>query len=298
MTVLVTGAAGQVGGEIVREAMRRSIVCIAPGRNDLDITVQAAVDAALDVDGRAPDALINLAAWTAVDAAESDPAGAFRVNRDGVTNLARACARTRTPIVHVSTDYVFDGTTDGDYTETEPVRPINVYGSSKAAGEDVLRAGLDEHLIIRTSWVFGHYGRNFVSSMLQLARKNKDVRVVADEIGCPTGAASLAATLLTLAELAATAGFSDWGTYHYCGRPALSRAAYARAIFETAGRIEGLPTASVTEIASTQFPTPAKRPLRSVLDCGRIGRVFAIEQPDWRPCLERMLRDIPRHEGA
>jgi dTDP-4-dehydrorhamnose reductase len=298
MIVLVTGAAGQVGREIVREARRRSVVCIALDRNDLDITVQPAVDTALDADGRAPDAVINLAAWTAVDAAEADPAGAFRVNRDGVANLARACARTRTPIVHVSTDYVFDGTSDSDCTETEPVHPINVYGSSKAAGEDALRSGLDEHLIIRTSWVFGRHGRNFVTSMLQLARTNADVRVVADEIGCPTGAADLGATLLTLAELAATPDFRDWGTYHFCGRPSLSRAAYARAIFEAAGRFKRLPTATVTEIASTQFPTPAKRPLRSVLDCGRIRNVFAIEQPEWRPCLERMLRDIARSESA
>lgn len=298
MIVLVTGAHGQVGHALVREAKHRSVPCIALGRNQLDVTAPAAVEAALGGIAFTPDVVINLAAWTHVDAAESEPDAAFRVNALGVDTLAHACARAGTPLLHVSTDYVFDGTADRPYRESDPVRPINAYGGTKAAGEEALRARLDEHLIVRTSWIFGVHGWNFVRSMLRAAGTRDDVRVVDDEVGCPTGAAALAATLLTLAERVTTAGFGDWGTYHYCGTPAVSRAEYARAIYDIAARIDGLPSARVIDIPSSAYPLPATRPRRVVLDCTKIRRVFGIEQPEWRPCLDRMLRDMARDGAA
>ena len=294
MIVLATGAAGQVGRELVSQARRRGIECLAFAKDEFDITDPASIQAGLSRGPSTGKILINLAGYTGVDAAEADCDTAFRVNAEGVEALARACASTGTAMLHLSTDYVFDGMQDRAYEETEPVNPINVYGRSKVAGEEALRSILHQHLIVRTSWVFGARGSNFVTTMLRLAKREPEVAVVADEVGSPTAAVSLAATLLTLAERLAAPIFGEWGTYHYCGRPATSRAQFARAIFDLARGTGKLPTAYVRDIGSSDYPAQAKRPPRSVLDCGKVERTFGITQPEWRPCLEAVLRELAR----
>ena len=274
----------------MRLADRHGIERIGLGRDQLDITDTASVDRLIDVRGPVS-VVINLAAYTDVDAAEGAPAEAFRVNAAGVASLAAVCAGRGLPMIHVSTDYVFGGTDAAVLRETDRPEPVNRYGESKLAGEEALRRLLPAHLIVRTSWIFAEAGRNFVTTMLRLAGKQDEVRVVADETGCPTGAAQLAGALLRLAERVRAGGFGDWGTYHFCGRPAVSRAEFARAIFEEA-RHRGLPLARVREIASEDYPTAAARPRRTVLECSRIRQVFGIAQPEWRPCLRDVLEEL------
>ena len=285
--LLVTGAGGQVGRELVRAAAAGGHACQGFDRAQLDITDADRVAQAVADHSTGNDVLINLAAFTSVDAAETDPDTAWRVNAHGVALLAAACARAGIPMIHVSTDYVFPGSTRA-LSEADPTGPLNEYGRSKLAGEHALREQQPAHLVVRTSWVFGRGGRNFVPTMLRLAQERAEVAVVADEVGCPTAGTDLAATLLELAVRAAAPGFGDWGTYHCCGRPAISRADFARVIFENA-RQAGLATARVREITAAEFPSPARRPGRSVLDCSRLERVFGIRQPEWRPALRTML---------
>jgi dTDP-4-dehydrorhamnose reductase len=297
VSVLITGADGQVGRELVRKAGGLGISHSAFGKEDLDVTDAGVVERLIQGQGSSSNLLINLAAYTDVDAAEGDPAGAFRVNARGVHLLAQACARAGMPMIHVSTDYVFGGESGGSFQETDPACPINVYGESKLAGEEALRGVLAEHLILRTSWVFGPRGKNFVRTMLRLAERASEVQVVRDEIGCPTGAAHLAAVLLTLVERMRAQGFRNWGTYHFCGRPPVSRAGFARAIFQDAARRRGLPVIQVSEVSSVDYVTAARRPGRSVLECGKIKEVFGIRQPAWRPYLGTVLGELAGKGG-
>lgn len=294
MTVLVTGAGGQVGGALVRRAQSLGIGVADLSRGALDITDGAAIDAVLD--HIRPDVVVNPAAFTQVDAAESDPDAAFAVNATAVASLGRACATRGVPLLHLSTDYVFPGGVARPYTEEDAVAPVNTYGRSKAAGEALLREVHGAHVIVRTSWVFGARGGNFVHTMLRLARERDEVRVVADEVGCPTAADALADALLTLVQSMVEPGFRDWGTYHCCGTPAVSRADFARALFEAAERIGGLPTARVRDIPADAFPSAARRPSYTAMDCGRLRGVFGIECEAWHAGLDRMLRELARSE--
>lgn len=294
MTVLVTGAGGQVGGALVRRAERLGIDVAGLARDALDITDGAVIDAVLD--RVRPNVVINPAAFTQVDAAESTPEAAFAVNATAVETLGRACATRGVPLLHLSTDYVFPGGAGRLYMEDDAVAPINAYGRGKAAGEALLREAHAGHVIVRTSWVFDARGSNFVHTMLRLAREHDEVRVVADEVGCPTAADALADALLTLARRMTRPGFGDWGTYHCCGTPAVSRADFARALFGAAERIGGLPTARVRDIPATAFASAARRPADTAMNCDRIRGVFGIECEDWHAGLERMLRELARGE--
>ena len=298
MTVVITGAHGQLGHELVGEAERRGITHSALGKEDLDITDAGSVERLMGGKDGSSTVMVNLAAYTDVEAAEGDPAGAFRVNARGVELLAGACLRAGMPMIHVSTDYVFDGESGGPLQEGGPPHPLNAYGRSKLAGEEALRRVLAEHLILRTSWVFGPSGRNFVRTMLRVAEGKREVGVVGDETGCPTGAGQMADVLLRLAERATAQGFRDWGTYHFCGRPPVSRAGFARAIFEDAAACGGLPVAQVREISGVDHPTSARRPGLSVLGCGKIEGVFAIRQPEWRPYLRTVLTHLAAERAA
>lgn len=290
MNLLVTGAHGQVGRELVIEATRRRIPHVAFGKQELDIRDPCAVERLTQQPGGAPAIVVNLAAYTRVDAAERDPERAFEVNARGVEILGRRCANIGLPMIHVSTDYVFGGS-ERDLRETDAPHPLNVYGRSKLAGEEALRDVLREHLILRTSWVFGPHGRNFVSTMLRLAGRETEVRVVADETGCPTSADQVAGAILRMAGRAADSGFGDWGTYHFCGRPAVSRAEFARAIF-VAGGHQGSSLCQVREIALAQYGSTASRPKRSVLDCSKIKRVLGVRQPHWESKLVGVVRHL------
>lgn len=217
MRIAVIGAKGQVGWELARRAPLLGHEALAWDMAELDITDAVAVDRALAVSGA--DAVINAAAYTAVDKAEQEPELAFAVNRDGPAHLAAACNRLHIPLLHISTDYVYDGNKPNPYVEDDPVAPLGVYGQSKAEGDDAVLRLLPRHLILRVSWVFGIHGHNFVKTMLRLAQEREELRVVADQFGCPTYAGDIADTLLELAGRTAEIDASGaWGTYHYCGR--------------------------------------------------------------------------------
>ncbi len=288
MRIIVTGAQGQVGWELTHRATALGHDVLAWDLAELDITDAAAVDQALDASYA--DVAINAAAYTAVDKAEQEPERAFAVNRDGPAHLAAACARSNMPMLHISTDYVFDGRKAGPYNEDDPVAPLGVYGQSKQEGDEAVRRLWSRHLILRVSWVFGAHGHNFVKTILRLAREREELRVVADQHGCPTYAGDIADVLLELAGRMAEIDARDaWGTYHYCGEPATTWHGFASAIVERARIREPLEVRAVTAITTTDYPTPAARPANSVLDSARLTARFGIPPRPWREGLEAML---------
>lgn len=287
--VLVVGAGGQVGRALVARG------ALGLARADLDITDLARVRAALAAQPFR--AVINAAAYTAVDRAESDAAAAYAINRDGPGNLAVATAELGIPLLHISTDYVFDGGTVGAYRETDPVGPTGVYGASKLAGEAAVRAAQPRHIILRTSWVYGPSVGNFVATMLRLAADRPALRVVADQTGGPTPAAAIADALLAVA--ARLEGDVPWGTYHFSGAPAVTWHGFAETIVDHAApALARIP--AVTPIATADYPTPARRPANSVLDCTKIEQAFGIRQPDWRASLGAIvtaIQDLQRNNA-
>ncbi|MDP2528256.1 MAG: dTDP-4-dehydrorhamnose reductase [Candidatus Palauibacterales bacterium] len=293
MRFLLTGAGGQVGREVVRWAGRRGLSVRALERAELDVSDAGQVrDAIASTDGLT--AVLNTAAYTEVDRAESEPERAYLVNARGAEVLAEVAGSVGVPLVHVSTDYVFDGDRDTTYREDEEPHPLNVYGESKLAGERAVRDALARHVIIRTSWIFSAHRRNFVKTMLWLAEERDELSIVCDEEGCPTGAGQLAHTLLTIGRMVSTPSFEAWGTYHYAGRPSITRSDYARAIFSASGGTPGLPTARVLDIGSDEYESAARRPRRAILDCRRIQSELGIHPPEWRPYLSVVLRQISK----
>ena len=289
MRLLVTGRAGQIGGALTATPHPAGVDILGFDRAGLDITDRAAVDAALISTG--PDLVVNAAAYTAVDKAESEPAAAFTANRDGPAVLAAACAERSLPLIHISTDYVFDGTKAGPYTEDDAVNPLGVYGSSKAAGERVVRERLDRHIILRTAWVYGTRGHNFVKTMLRLGRERDELTVVSDRFGCPTAAADIAAAMVEIARQVLDGRFNAWGTYHYCGAGATSWHGFAEAIFELALPYTGR-RPRIKAVTAAEYSMPAWRPANSVLDCSRLTRTFGITPKPWRDSLASVIREL------
>ena len=285
--MLVTGSRGQVGSELLRQGARLGWQTIGFDLPELDIAEPAAVSACM-ADVR-PDAVINAAAYTAVDRAESERQIAFAVNGSGPGFLAAACAAAAIPLVHYSTDYVFAGDKKGAYLESDPVAPLGIYGASKLAGEEAVRAHCPQHLILRTSWVVSAFGHNFLKTMLRLGSERAELRVVADQIGKPTAAAELAR--LTLAALPLAAG--RWGTYHVAQPQAVSWHGFAEAIFAEA-HAQGmvLQVERVQAIASADYPTPARRPANSELDCRRFEEKFALPIRPWRESLAEIVGEL------
>ncbi|MFZ1642924.1 MAG: dTDP-4-dehydrorhamnose reductase [Candidatus Contendobacter sp.] len=288
MRIIVIGAKGQVGWELTRRAPLLGHEVLAWDVAELDITDAAAVDRELAASGA--DVVINAAAYTAVDRAEQEPELAFAVNRAGPAHLAAACNRLNIPLLHISTDYVYDGRKPGPYVEDDPVAPLGVYGRSKAEGDEAVRRLLPRHLILRVSWVFGIHGHNFVKTILRLAREREELRVVADQYGCPTYAGDIADTLLELARRTAEIDANGaWGTYHYCGEPATTWHGFASAIVEMARAREPLATRSVIAIATADYPLPSPRPVNSVLDCAKLAARFGIRPRLWRAGLDVVI---------
>lgn len=288
--LLVIGANGQVGSELNRLGVDRGYEIMALDRQELNISDATAVrDRVLRL---RPAAVINAAAYTQVDKAEEQQALAFAVNRDGPAHLAEACREAAIPLLHISTDYVFDGTRAGAYREDDPAAPLGVYGQSKWEGEQRIRQVLPRHLILRVSWVFGARGNNFVRTMLRVGRERDELGVVADQRGCPTPAADIAQVLLELADRIGQEGFQQWGTYHYCGAPATTWHGFAQAIFATAQGLELLERRPrVRAITTAEYPTPARRPANSVLDTHKLQQTFGIVPRPWQEGLRAVLEE-------
>ena len=273
MKIVITGAKGQLGSELTIQANAAGFEIQAYSSQELDITQE------VNIDLKGVDALINCAAYTAVDKAEDEPEKAFAVNATGVENLAKLCKKQNVPMIHISTDYVFDGTTTGAYLETDIPNPQNVYGASKLKGEQRLQATWEKHIILRVSWVFGRFGHNFVKTILRLSQERPQLKIVADQIGSPTASSHIAAVILTLLQHPQLK--SNWGIYHYTDAPLTNWYDFARH-FVNPQQCEIIP------ITTAEYPVKAKRPQNSALNCDKIKQIFAIQQKSWQTALHLM----------
>ncbi len=290
MTLLVLGSRGQLGWTLLAQGAEVGLEIAGADLPELDITNPEALRDAIAESGAR--IVVNAAAYTAVDRAEAEPERAFMVNRDSVALLAAICEQRRLPLIHISTDYVYDGQGSRPYREDDPITPIGIYGQSKAEGEVVLREGLASHIIIRTAWLYGVHGQNFVKTMLRLGGEREKLQVVADQTGCPTYAGDLAAAILRIARRFMVEGDLPWGTYHFCGAGMATWHAFALAIFEEARHFRTLAVRQVEPITTGQYPTAARRPAYTVLDCGKIETAFGIRPPPWRESLSFYFKAI------
>lgn len=286
MKLLIIGAKGQLGYELQQLAPPSGHQVTAVDLPECDITRPADIARMMQPP---PDLVVNAAAYTQVDRAESEPELARAVNCDGPAHLAQACARFNIPLIHVSTDFVFDGQARAPYREADPVHPLSVYGQTKAQGEVRVRETLAQHIILRTAWLYSAYGANFVKTILRLAGERDTLSVVADQQGCPTWAANLAEAVLTIVSRYQQNPNITWGTYHYTGAGMTTWHGFAEKILELARRFQTFKIARIASISTAEYPTPARRPAYSVLNCQRIEREFGISPRPWEDSLGKML---------
>lgn len=293
LRIAVTGWTGQVVCAML-ERVPVGVEVIALRRPNLDLAIPKTIAPALRA--ARPDVIVNTAAYTAVDQAESEPELAMRVNGEAAGEAARAAAVLGIPMIQLSTDYVFDGALDRPYREDDPTGPISAYGASKLAGEQAVAAATGNHAILRTAWIYSPFGKNFVKTMLRLAETRDEVGVVADQAGCPTSALDIADAIFTVArnltQRTDEAGLR--GVFHMSAAGEAVWAGVAEAIFAERERQGGKPV-RIKRIATTDYPTPARRPANSRLDCGKLALAHDVRLPEWqsslRPCVARLLKD-------
>ena len=276
MSILVFGKTGQVDCEL--QHLHPEFTYLSREEADLS-NPDACAEAIL---ATKPSAVINAAAYTAVDHAEDEESLAYTINAAAPAAMANACATLGIPFVHISTDYVFDGSGEMSRAPDAPTAPINAYGRTKLAGEEAIRASGALHAILRTSWVFSGHGNNFVKTMLRLSETRDTLSIVADQIGGPTPASSIAIACATIAQ-----NLNKSGTHHISGAPSVSWADFAREIFAQADR-----TITVTDIPTKDYPTPAARPLNSRLDCASLLSDFGVKQPQWKDELAKVISEL------
>jgi dTDP-4-dehydrorhamnose reductase len=288
MKILVVGANGQVGSALNKQGGEFGFNIIALDRSQLDISDASNVAASVEL--LKPDLVINAAAYTAVDKAENDVAAAFLINETGPLNLAKACGKASIPLFHISTDYVFDGALDRPYNEVDPVSPKGIYARSKEAGEQRVREVLTQHIILRTSWVFGVEGKNFVKTVISIGRDRDELNVVADQFGGPTSARSIADILLLLAKKLEGEKKLSWGTYHFSQLPYCSWHEFAEAILNKAFLMGECKAVNVRAIPSSAYPTPVERPKNSRLDSRKLQALLCNNiQQDWAADLKEII---------
>ncbi|MFV0447967.1 MAG: dTDP-4-dehydrorhamnose reductase [Vibrio sp.] len=286
MKILITGCNGQVG-YCLTERLKNKADVLALDYDGLDITDQQAVFDT--VTGFKPDYIINAAAHTAVDRAEQEVELSYAINRDGPKYLAEAAQQVNAVMLHISTDYVFDGEGERPYAETDKTDPQSVYGRTKLKGEQAVAQSCEKHLILRTAWVFGEHGSNFVKTMLRLAQTRDELSIVGDQFGGPTYAGDIADALIAMVEFVEQGNQPEWGIYHFAGMPYASWFDFAATIFKLAENKAVLakqPT--ISAIPTSTYPTPAKRPASSRLDCSKINNQFGIKPSDWNAALENI----------
>ncbi len=288
LPIAVIGASGQVAKALTKAAAERGQAIVVAGRPHVDLTDAKSVAAFLD--WAQPSVVINAAAYTAVDKAETDQAAAIALNAQGPARLADWCASHGVPLIHISTDFVFDGHKTSPYCENFRRNPLSVYGQTKSAGEDGVRAALDQHIIVRTAWVYGPDGSNFLKTMLRLGAERDVVRVIADQTGTPTCAGDIAAALLDIAaQVDDKKQAARWGTYHLVAGGETTWHGFAQEIFEHAAKA-GFKTPKLEAIPTADYPLPAKRPAYSVLDTAKIRDTFGIVLPPWQKGVAETVR--------
>lgn len=297
MRILVTGFRGQVASALAEEGSASGHEIMHLGRPELDMANPADPEALIAM--VRPDVIINAAAYTAVDRAESEPDLAMAINAHAAGRLAVAAARLDLPLIQLSTDYVFDGTRATPYLESDPTGPLGAYGRSKLAGEQAVAASHPRHVILRTAWVYAHGGTNFVRTMRRLAGERPELRVVGDQLGCPTYATDLARVILAMAGRLpdSRAGSEAFGVFHAAGSGETSWAGFARAIVRHEAA-RGAPAPPVVPIPSADYPTPARRPANSRLDCSKLARIYGIRLPHWEDGLSRCLARLDEAGSA
>jgi dTDP-4-dehydrorhamnose reductase len=291
-TILVTGSNGQLGSELKEIIKEYPYKFIFADLRELDITSKSSVE--LFFNSHQIDYCINAAAYTAVDKAESESALAFSVNVTGVKNLALACSKVKAPLIHISTDFIFDGKQQLPYIESVNGNPLNVYGQSKLESEKELQLHYNQHIIIRTSWLYSFYGKNFVKTMLKLGKEKDSLGVIADQIGCPTYAHDLAKAIMQIILIIEKAGNKNqfWGIYHYCNEGIASWYDFAKVIFELSGI-----HIKLKAIDTHEYPTPAVRPAYSVMNKTKIKSTFNLSIPFWKDSLAECIKKLNSNNG-
>jgi dTDP-4-dehydrorhamnose reductase len=295
MKILLTGSKGQLGQEVQKAGINAGLDIVSMDLPEIDITDYENLDRIFSE--LKPFMVINAAAYTAVDLAETQKNICHTVNVEGPANLTRLCGKNNAVLIHISTDYVFDGSGNKPYRENDPVSPVNVYGHSKAEGEKVVLVGAGKHIILRTSWLYGRYGKNFVKTMLRLGKEKKSIGVVNDQFGCPTCAYDLAEVIIVIVKRLLGGKSNNSGIYHYCGNGITTWYEFAISIFQIAGELGLNNVPSVTPITTSQFPTAAKRPLYTALDCSKINKSFGVELKPWRQSLKKTIHQIADSQG-
>ncbi|MBT8350211.1 MAG: dTDP-4-dehydrorhamnose reductase [Deltaproteobacteria bacterium] len=290
MNLLIIGSKGQLGSELVRACKTSDFPFLAVDLPEFNITDLSCIENTIAHFN--PSIIINASAYTNVDDAETNPDIAFSVNRDGPANLATCCHKKKIPTIHISTDYVFDGSSDRPYVETDPVSPLGVYGKSKEQGESRLRFILNQHIILRTSWLYGKNGNNFVKTMLRYGNEKEILKVVSDQYGCPTCATDLANAVLDISKQISQSSKIIWGTYHYCGLGITTWHKLSETIFDIASQYQNFKVLSIEEITTAEYPTRAKRPRFSALNCNLIKKHFGINIKPWQESLKKTIERI------
>jgi dTDP-4-dehydrorhamnose reductase len=297
MNIVIIGSNGQLGYELTRLLSAEDYTVLALDLPELDIASQDTISKMIP---EKSDIIINTAAYTNVDMAEENVESAFSVNKEGPFNLAVFCSKNKIPLIHISTDYVFDGNKTEAYKEDDPVNPVGVYGESKLSGENSIKSVLKEFIIIRTSWLYGAHGNNFVKTMLNLGKVKDSINVVNDQFGCPTFTGDLAAAILLIVKKmygqfqnsnAPVKTFNEWGVYHFSGASIVSWYEFSKKIFEHSGKFVELKKVKVIPITTEQYPTRAKRPKFSAFDTSLIKRTFGVEVHDLDYSLDNMLKE-------
>lgn len=292
MKVLLTGANGQLG-LCLQDCISDSVKLTTLSSKDLDITCKVAVRRIVNT--VKPDVIVNCAAYTAVDKAESEPELAHAVNCLGPDNLAYAAVMLDVPLIHVSSDYVFDGNATEPYLPTDATSPQGVYGQTKLAGEKTIKAITSKHIVIRTAWVFSEYGNNFVKTMLRLAKERDELGIVADQYGCPTYAGDLAALIVAIVTRIESGDFNDYGLYHFCGDKAVSWFEFAESIFEVNAKLNvDFSIPKLNKLTTEQFPTPAKRPKYSVMQDNRLSLLNLPNASQWQNALKTVIKSLSK----
>jgi dTDP-4-dehydrorhamnose reductase len=294
MRIIVIGKEGQVARSLAEQARAHGAQAVLVGRPKLDLADPSGIEDALVETGG--DVIVNAAAYTAVDQAESAPELAEAINGIGAGVVAGAAAAMNVPLIHISTDYVFDGTADHPYSEDDPVAPLGVYGASKLLGEEAVAAEAENYAILRTAWIYSPFGKNFVKTMLRLAGDRDEVGVVADQFGSPTSALDIADGIIAVARnlVERPENKNLRGVFHMAGSGFASWAEFATEIFTLSAHLGG-PSAKVRPIKTSDYPTPAKRPANSRLDCAKLKEVHGVMLPPWRsslePCVKRLIEE-------